>query len=118
MHDLPLLTFQQLNAYGIMHEHMNAWSWHWNKANTKQTLIQHEIANQANKTCKIGLWKQKNMEKKLNKTNMWKQKKNKLKKKLGFLGKDLRTQEQVYVRIIKPARAGKIMRTQVLAQKP
>ena len=55
------------------------------------------------------------MEKKLNKTNMWKQKKNKLKQKLGFLGSDLRTQEQVYVRIIKPTRAGKIMRTQVLA---
>ena len=24
MHDLPLLTLQQLNTYGIMHEHMNA----------------------------------------------------------------------------------------------
>ena len=24
MHDLPLLTLQQLNSYGIMHEHMNA----------------------------------------------------------------------------------------------
>ena len=35
MHDLPLLTLQQLNIYDIMHKHMIAWSWYWNKDNTK-----------------------------------------------------------------------------------
>jgi len=28
MHDLPLLILQQLSTYGIMHEHVNARSWH------------------------------------------------------------------------------------------
>ena len=37
------------------------------------------------------------------------------KQKLGFLGNGLRMQEQTYARIIKPAYAGKIMRTPVLA---
>ena len=39
------------------------------------------------------------------------------KQKLGFLGSDLRTQEQACVCIIKPTYAGKIMRMQALAQK-
>ena len=37
---------------------------------------------------------------------------------LGFLSSDLRMQEQACVHIIKPMYVGKIMRTQVLAQKP
>ena len=37
---------------------------------------------------------------------------------LGFLSSGLRMQEQACVHIIKPMYVGKIMRTQVLAQKP
>ena len=36
------LTFTyltEINTYGIKHEHVNAYTWHQNKENTKQTLI-------------------------------------------------------------------------------
>ena len=38
MHDLPLLTFQQHNTYGIMYKHMNVCTCYQNKENNKQTL--------------------------------------------------------------------------------
>ena len=40
-----------------------------------------------------------------------------MKQKLGFLGSSLHAQEQACVHIIKPTYIGKIMHTQVLAQK-
>ena len=68
-----LLTLQQLITYDIMHEHMNAWSWHWNN----KTLILACETNQAIKHVKHRHWKHKSMGKEGKQTNMWKQKWNK-----------------------------------------
>ena len=68
-----LLTLQQLSTYGIMHKHMNAWSWHWNN----KTLILACETNQAIKHVKHRHWKHKSMGKEAKQTNMWKQKWNK-----------------------------------------
>ena len=68
-----LLTLQQLITYDIMHEHMNAWSWHWNN----KTLILACETNQAIKHVKHRHWKHKSMGKEAKQTNMWKQKQNK-----------------------------------------
>ena len=72
-----LLTLQQLSTYGIMHEHMNTWSWHWNKENTKQTLILTCDSKQVIKHLKRRHWKHKSMGKEAKQTNMWKQGQNK-----------------------------------------
>ena len=57
MHDLPILALQQLSIYGIMHEHVNECSYHWNN----KTLILTCETNQAIKHVKHRLWKHKNI---------------------------------------------------------
>ena len=57
MHDLPLLTLQQLSTYGIMHKHVNEFSYHW----INKTLILTCETNQAIKHVKHRLWKHKNI---------------------------------------------------------
>ena len=51
MHDLPLLTFQQHNTYGIMYKHMNVCTCYQNKENNKQTLTLTCDSKPSKQTC-------------------------------------------------------------------
>ena len=51
MHDLPLLTFQQHNTYGIMYEHVNVCTCYENKENNKQTLTLTCDSKPSKQTC-------------------------------------------------------------------
>ena len=62
----------------------------------------------------IGIESIKVWEKKLNKQTCESKSETNKKQKLGFLGSGLCTQKQAWIHIIKPAYAGKIMRTWVL----
>ena len=82
----PLLTLQQHNTYGIMHEHVNACSWH---SKLRQTLIKTCDRKQACERGKQEPIEPKTCEKLAKQNKHVKAKTKQTNKNLGLLGNDI-----------------------------